>query len=141
MTKTIYLAGGMSGLTYEEQHGWRLDFMSRIRKNDDGFDRPKFFDPPIYYDVNEVHDMLEQREAMTFDLHNLRKADLVVVNFNAPNSIGTAMEIAIANEHNIPAIGLNESDNELHPWLQLSTMRICKSMEELVAFVKQFFLD
>lgn len=139
--KKIYLAGGMTGLTYKEQHEWRLNFISQIRRNDSGFDRPKFFDPPLYYDVNEVNDIETQKEAMDFDLFNLCKSDVVVVNFNVPNSIGTAMEIAIAREHGIPVIGLNEDHNELHPWLRLNAMKICDSMEELVAFVKQFFLD
>lgn len=139
--KKIYLAGGMTGLTYKEQHEQRLNFISQIRRNDSGFDRPKFFDPPLYYDVNEVNDIETQKEAMDFDLFNLCKSDVVVVNFNVPNSIGTAMEIAIAREHNIPVIGLNEDHNELHPWLRLNTTKICDSMEELVAFVKQFFLD
>lgn len=64
--KKIYLAGGMTGLTYKEQHEWRLNFISQIRRNDSGFDRPKFFDPPLYYDVNEVNDIETQKRSYGF---------------------------------------------------------------------------
>jgi hypothetical protein len=77
---------------------------------------------------------------MEFDLYNLRKSNLVVVNFNAPQSIGTAMELMVAKENKIPVIGLNKDETKLHPWLIECCTRICDSFREIVNHVVNFYL-
>lgn len=136
----IYLAGGMSGLTMEEQMKWRNRFKDAIRFGEyDLVKKPIFFSPPDYYSPStDAHK--SEREAMEFELAHLRKSDLVVVNFNVPQSIGTAMELMAAKENRIPVIGLRKDGTELHPWLVECCTRVCDDFRELVTHVAEFYL-
>ena len=134
----FYMAGGMGGLTLEEQMEWRSDIEKKI-KFESCSEITYFFQPPYYYQPNGTAHRTE-REARDFDLYRLKHSDVVIVNFNVPNSIGTAQELAIAHEYRIPVIGLNENNDELHPWLQECCTRICKTREELVNHIVNFYL-
>ena len=134
----FYMAGGMAGLSIEEQMEWRKDIKKRIN-NSLIHDPTYFFQPPYYYQPDGDYHRSE-REAFLFDLNRLRHSDIVIVNFNVPNSIGTAQELAVAYEHRIPVIGLNEDKNELHPWLYECCTRICETREELVEHIVNFYL-
>ena len=137
----IYLAGGMSNLTLAEQTQWRMRFKDAIRFGDyDIGKKPIFFDPTKNYSIFEQEHKSE-REVFEYDLYNLKRSDLVVVNFNSTNSIGTAMELAIAKENNIPVIGLNKENADLHPWILECCTRICGDFRELVEYVAKFFLE
>ena len=139
-TCRMYLAGGMTGLTQEEQTKWRTRFQDAIKfGNYDYEKKPIFFDPTQNYSIFEQEHKSE-REVFEYDLYNLKRSDLVVVNFNAPKSIGTAMELAIAKENNIPVIGLNKDNTELHPWILECCTRVCGDFREFVEYVVKFFL-
>lgn len=135
----IYLSGGMSGLSLEEQTKWRNKFKDAIKYNYETDKSISFFSPPDYYNFDEIQHKSE-REIFEFDLNALRKSDLVVVNFNAPHSIGTAMELMLAKELHIPVIGLNKDNIELHPWLIECTTRMCDNLRELVEHVVEFYI-
>lgn len=138
---SIYLAGAMSSISFEDQMKWRNQIQNAILYGEYDFDiKPYFFSPPLYYNFEEEHHKTE-KEVMQFDLNRLRKSDLVVVNLNIQESIGTAMELAVAYENRIPVIGLNENGAELHPWIVECTTRICDDMYELVAHVAEFYLN
>ena len=140
-TVKIYLSGGMSGLSFKEQNEWRKRIMKAIKFGDYDYEKkPVFFDPTQYYGFEEKRHKSE-KEAMEFDLYNLRNSNLIVVNFNNPNSIGTAMEIALAKEKNIPIIGLNKEKKELHSWLECCCNRICDDIRELVNHIVEFYLN
>ena len=136
----IYLSGGMSGLSFEEQSKWRQQFKDAITYNYETEKKVHFFDPTQYYNFEENRHKSEF-EIMEFDLNALRKSDLVVVNFNQPSSIGTAMELMLAKELNIPIIGLNKDKKEIHPWLECCCNRMCDDMRELVTHVVEFYLN
>lgn len=139
-TCRIYLAGGMSNLTLEEQTKWRMRFQDAVKYGDyDCEKKAIFFDPTQNYSIFEQEHKSE-REVFEYDLYNLKRSDLVVVNFNAPKSIGTAMELAIAKENNIPVIGLNKDNVELHPWILECCTRVCDDFREFVEYVVKFFL-
>lgn len=138
-TVKIYLSGGMSGLTLDKQLAWRNRVEKAINYNREPLKKPIFFNPPNYYSP-EITVHKSEKEVMEFDLYNLRKSDIVIVNFNVPNSIGTAMELAIAKENHIPIIGLNLDGNELHPWLVECCTRICSTFVELIDHVTDFYL-
>ena len=137
----IYLSGGMSGLSLEEQTKWRNQVQDAIKYGDyDDYEKkPVFFDPTQYYLPTETYHKSE-KEAMEFDLNALRKSDLVIVNFNAPKSIGTAMELMLAKELHIPVIGLNKNNIDIHPWLLECTTRMCNDMRELVNHIVDYYL-
>ena len=136
----IYLAGGMSGLSFDEQYQWRMRIINAIKYSDFEYSKsPIFFNPPDYYPTDEVRQKSE-REVMEHELSHLRKSDLIIVNFNVPQSIGTAMELMCAKENKIPIVGLNKDKAELHPWLIECCSRICDNMRELVNYVVNFYL-
>lgn len=138
----IYLCGGMSNLSQAEQSKWRWDVIKGIEDGDKRYGYKyelDFFNPIVYYNLEEDNHKSE-REPFEFDLYNLRNSDVVIVNFNSPQSIGTAMELAVAKEYKKPIIGLNENSYELHPWLIECCTRICDTMDELIEHVINFYL-
>jgi nucleoside 2-deoxyribosyltransferase len=79
-------------------------------------------------------------EIMDFDLNRLRNSDLVIVNYNDMQSLGSMAEIAIAYERRIPIIGLNEAGTELHPWQVCMTSKMFSDIDELLDYVENFYL-
>ena len=140
-TIKIYLSGSMSDSSWEEQSRWRKQIRNAIKYEDyDCEKKPTFFDPTQYYNFEEKRHETEY-EVMQFDLHNLRNSNLVIVNFNKVDSIGTAMELMLAYELKIPIIGLNIDKKELHPWLECSCNRMFSNMRDLVDYVVEFYLN
>lgn len=136
----IYLAGAMSGLSFEEQTKWRQKVKDAILYGGYDYDfSPVFIDPTRYYNFEEISHKSE-KEVMNFDLNKVRTSDLIVVNFNDPSSLGTMAELAVAYEHRIPIIGMNNSGKILHPWQIEFCNRICDDMYELVSHIVEFYL-
>lgn len=135
----IYLSGAMSGLSQEEQSKWRYEVAKRLQEGEIYHDGIYVFNPVNYYSIFEDTHKTE-REHFEFDLYRLRNSNLVIANFNRPESVGTAMELMLAKELRIPVIGLNEDGKELHPWLKECCVRICDDMYELVEYVVEYFL-
>lgn len=130
----------MSGLSFEEQTRWRKQVQDAIKFG--GYDYEKkvsFFDPTQYYNFEEKQHKSE-KEPFEYDLYNLRNSNIIVVNFNDPNSIGTAMELMLAYEYHKPVIALNKDGIELHPWVLQCVSRICDNMKELVEHIVNFYL-
>jgi nucleoside 2-deoxyribosyltransferase len=137
----VYLSGGMSGLNFKEQTKWRKQFKDAIKLENHWHNRNvSFFDPTEHYNF-EYKEQKYEKEPFNYDLYQLRNSDLVIVNFNKPDSLGTAMELMLAYELRIPIIGLCEDDVELHPWLVECCTRICTDMNELINHVVNFYLN
>lgn len=139
-TIKIYLSGGMSALNLEEQSKWRKQIINAVKFNYDCEKNPVFFNPVDYYNFEEVRHRSE-REIMEFDLNALRNSNLVVVNFNEPKSIGTAMELMLAKERNIPVIGYGINSQTIHPWLLECCTRVCENLKETVEHIVDFYLN
>ena len=145
----IYLSGGMTGFSIDEQLKWRNQIKNAITCSEYDLEKkPIFFSPPDYYsptnietDMSEMDKKQYEHEAMEFELFQLRKSDLVIVNFVNPKSLGTAMELMLAKEYRIPIIGLNKDGKELHPWLSECCTKICSNMRELVYHICEFYLS
>lgn len=136
----IYLSGGMGSLSFEEQSRWRQQAIDAIKFNYECSKKPVFFNPVDYYNFEEVR-YKTQREVMEFDLNALRNSDLVIVNFNDPESLGTCSELAIAYDMKIPIVGINKDNKVLHPWLIEFTSRMCSTLKEAVEYVVDFYLN
>ena len=137
---TIYLAGGMSGLSFKDSNGWRAVVTMALESHGCNTGRLIIINPNDYYNFQEKTYETE-REVREFDLYKLRHSDLVIVNFNDPKSIGTAQELAVAAEHRIPVVGLNRDGVDLHPWLQECVNRMFVSMDDLIQYVNDFYLS
>lgn len=141
MNEIIYLSGGMSGLTMEEQNSWREKVESELKayiKDTTDKSSIHIFNPVKYYNYFTDNHRSE-KEVMEYDLNALKKSSLVLVNFNSPKSIGTAMEIAIARDRGLPIIGII-GNSLIHPWLIESCTRLCTSVDELIEYVKEFYI-
>lgn len=139
-TVKIYLSGGMGSLSMEEQSRWRKQIIDEITTNCHCEKKPIFFNPVDYYNFEEKRHRSE-KEIVEFDLNAVRNSDLIIVNFNDPNSLGTCAELAIAYDKHIPIVGINKDGVELHPWLECFCMRMCDSLREAVDYVVDFYLN
>ena len=140
-TVRVYLSGGMGNLSFEEQSKWRKQIINAILFGDYHYEKkPIFFNPVDYYNFTEVR-YRSEKEVMQFDLNALRKSDLIIVNFNDPKSIGTAMELMLGKERNIPIIAFGVNNQTIHPWLLESCTRICDNLREVVEHVTEFYLN
>lgn len=139
----IYLAGGMQDLSFEEQNAWREDLCKSIKNRCDALridTKPvNIINPVDYYNFKIVKHKTE-KEVMKFDTRLVRDSNLIIVNANDPKSIGTSMEIAIAHEHNIPVLILNEEDEELHSWWVEMADRVFRNWGSLCQYVVDFYL-
>ena len=138
----IYLAGAMSGLTYEEYTTWRIILASRLKSINESLRSNidlDIVDPTRYFNFKEKRHESEL-EAMKFDLHHVKSSDLIIVNFNKPVSQGTTAELAIAYDHDIPIIGLNKDGFTLHPWDENFCDRIFDDMTEMTNYIQDFYL-
>lgn len=141
----IYLCGGMGKFGKEEfykSNNWRLYCYEVLSEYKDGLYNLIIINPNNYFNfLQEVPQYKTEREVMELDLHKLRKSDLVIVNFNDPYSVGSMIELGVAYERNIPIIGLNEDYFELHPWQNELCNRIFDNIDELLDYVKDFYLN
>lgn len=138
----IYLAGAMSGLTYDEYSKWRKSVAEKLRRMNKFFSYNvdlDIIDPSAYYNFEEKRHETE-REAMNFDLRHVKSSDLVIVNFNKPASQGTTAELSLAYDRDIPIIGVNETGFELHPWDEAFCDRIFDNMDKMIEYVEEFYL-
>jgi len=137
--KLIYLAGAITGLTDEEMNGWRYKITQMIDAYDFDGVRWKCINPCPHIPP-QVDDKVEE-EQMRWDLYKVRTADLIVCDFDHPNSIGTSFELSLAKELHIPIIGLQTNPNvALHPWWRMSAIHICTSIDELQSYLMDNFL-
>lgn len=139
-TVRVYLSGAMSGISFEEQSKWRNNLINEIKYNRDCDKTVHFFNPVNYYNFEEKNHKSE-KEIMEFDLYNLRNSNLVVVNLNNPSSIGTAMELMLAKERNIPVIAFGIGEQEVHPWILETCTRICDNLRDVVNHIVDFYFN
>ena len=135
----IYLCGGMTDLSYEEQTHWRLDVKDKL-EHYECIHKVKCCNPVEYYSLEDSTEEIE-KEAMDYDLYRLTNSNLVIANFNAPKSLGSMAEIAIAYDRKIPIIGLNEDNKELHPWSKIMCNKIFTDREDMLQYVCNYYLD
>lgn len=121
--KKIYTAGKMSGLTLNEQVGWRNEFASLV---EDLGVSVNVVIPPLYYDPGDPDAANIEAEAKEWDLAQIRDSDIVVINLDGiEDSIGTHYELGYINAINsfgnkhIYVVGFG-GKKELHPWIKLT---------------------
>ena len=134
MRKKIYLSGGMASISKDESNLWRRYIEDELKYE------AEIFNPVWYYNYENPYDFDNDKEVMDFDLYNLRSSDLVIVNFNVPESIGTAQELALAYEWHKPILGLNEKSLDIHPWLKVNCVKMFIDKDELIQYVKCYYL-
>lgn len=140
--KTIYLCGSITGLSLKEAREWRIRIKNKIQNSAKDIGIPiKVFDPCTYYNY-ETTDYDSEHEVRQFELHMLKKSDLVIVNLaNFSKSIGSSQELAIADEYRIPVIALNEEKQELHPWIEDCIWKSFDDENKMIEYITYYYLQ
>lgn len=139
----VYLSGGMQSFgkeQFDKGNDWRKYFKNTL-ENYYGAYKVYVFNPNDKFNFKDEPKYASEEEVMRYDLYQLRKSDLIIVNFNDSSSLGTMAEIAIAYDRNVPIIGLNESKNTLHSWQIGFCERIFDNINDLLDYVKDFYLS
>ena len=139
-TFKIYLAGGMTNLTFEEQNAWRLDIKNVLERYECDYN-VKCINPVDYYNFTDSSAYDSDLEVMSFDLNKVKNSDMLIVNFNNVYSLGTMAEIAIAYDRGIPIIGLNEEEQTLHTWQYCMCSKIFTDREDMLYYIMNYYLD
>lgn len=146
MKTVIYLAGGMGKFgkeNFRESNQWRVE-LSKMLSPEPYTKLVQTINPNDYFNFYDNIPAYESdREVMEFDLHKVKKSDLIIVNFNDPYSLGTMAEMSLAYELKKPILGLCEDadKNELHPWQKCMCNRIFNNKDNLVEYVWDFYVD
>lgn len=143
---TIYLAGKMSGLNFNEMNSWRVQLKSLLENCSEDVDISiRVINPCDYYNFDEPRHQ-SQAEIMDYDLERVRESDLVIVNLDGlDTSDGTKIEIYEAKKRcNIPVIAYNPCGQvdftTIHPWLQCCITRIEHKMTDIKDYIRDFYM-
>lgn len=120
MHKSVYLAGPISGLSYEEATAWRNEMTENLRRF--GISAVSPLRAKTYLaDQEQIADEYDQtmstsRGIMTRDRFDASQCDVLFVNFLGTKrvSIGTCMEIAWADMLRKPIVIAIEPENNIH---------------------------
>lgn len=136
----IYLAGGMQNLSFDDQNSWRTEVKKQLEKYDCDY-KVKCINPVDYYNTFDQTTYDSDLEVMQFDLHKVKTSNLLIMNFNNMYSLGSMAELAIAYEKGIPVIGLNESGQQLHPWQYCMCPKVFNNRDDMMLYIKNYYLD
>jgi len=127
MDYLIYLAGPITGLSWEAATKWRKDLIEKFKDASTGRINYIALSPlrGKEYLENETdikdsyqnHRMSTPKAITERDLNDVRRSDLVIVNFIGADrvSIGTVLEIGAAKALNVPIILVIEDPSEYLP--------------------------
>ena len=140
----IYLAGKMSGLTYEEMNSYRVELKKQLLLAAESTDYAiTVINPVDFYDFEEVRYQSEA-EIEDYDMAHVISSDIVIVNLEGlSSSDGTKFELRDANYHNkIPVIAFGDKQlyDNLHPWVKRNITRVESSINDVVDYIKDFYM-
>lgn len=139
-TFKIYLCGGMSNLSYDEQYLWRLDCKQKLENEECNYN-VKVVNPCDYFSFRNIRHSSE-REIFNYDLNHVRSSNLLLTYFNSPESIGSAIEMFLAKELHIPVIGVIPKDKTqtIHPWILECVDRKFDDTDTAISYIRDFYL-
>lgn len=139
----IYLAGRMSGISFEESNAWREEIKLKIlTKSMITNCDTAIINPVDFYNFKEIRHQNEL-EIMKFDLAKVMNSDIVIVNMDGLNeSIGSCIECYEAYKCGIPvlAFGKNELFMSLHPWIKNCITRHEETDNDVVNYIRDFYM-
>lgn len=136
--KQIYLAGGMGAFgaeEFEKANEWRVDITNQL-ENISG-SKITTVNPNEHFNFLDETDYESEMEVMLYDLHRVKESDIIIINFNHIESLGSMAELAISYDMRKPIYGLceNGEKDKLHPWQKCMCNRIFTDREDLVAYI------
>ena len=143
MSYKVYLAGPISGLTFQEANQWRVELAEELAEL--GIESFNPLAPDKELDDGRIITHTDCPEGITGeDIFNrdvawINESDLVVANFNAPHfSPGTMWELGYAYAMDIPIVTLGKEDQISHPFVHFCTDANCSDyiMQEVAETIK-----
>jgi len=154
---SVYLAGPISGLDYEDGIGWRQQSLEILA--DAGIDAFSPLRKKGYLDKEgeltgsyEDWPLSTQRGIYARDRFDCHRVDVVLVNLhsnvcgvdddgNPKVSIGTVMEISWAAQNNTPVVLIMDKNNiHHHPMLEEACPFIVETLEEALEIVEAILI-
>lgn len=132
----IYEAGKMSGLTFEQMNGWREE----VKKFLGNYENIHIENPCKYYNFEIDPSTFSDIECKKFDLWLVENSDIILVNLEYPDTIGTAIELELASRWHKPIIAFGGDKDKVHPWMKLCLTKWCNTMEEALDHIIYFYL-
>lgn len=140
----IYLAGKMTGLSLNDMNFWRNKIRDGLRDKAYYADYSLSVINPVDFYNLESNNYQSEKEVEDYDLAHVISSDLIIVNLDGlSTSVGTIIELHDANyHHKIPVIafGNKEIYDNLHPWIQRDITRVESNMDEVVKYIKDFYM-
>lgn len=140
----IYEAGKMSGLTFSKMNDWRIELKNKLLDASESVGYKILVVNPVdFYNFEEQRHQSEE-EIEDYDLAHVNSSDIIVVNLDGLDiSDGTKLELHDGNFHNkIPVIAFGEKQlyDKLHPWIKRDITRVENSMDDVVEYIKEFYM-
>lgn len=140
----IYLAGKMGGLSFEEMNEWRNEAFQKLLKTTEYYSETlNVVNPVLYYNFEEKRHQTEI-EVEEFDLAHVISSDIIIVNLDGlSSSVGTMIELHDAHyHHKIPVIAFGDRElyDNLHPWVKNDITRVENSIDDVVAYIRDFYM-
>lgn len=133
----VYLAGAMSNLSFEEMNDWRVKATKLFKQYPDNIHT---INPVVHYNFEMDSSTYTNHEVKEFDLYQVKNSNMILVNLDHPNSIGTAIELECASRFwNIPVIAFGGENYFVHPWVELCLDKRCHSLEEAVEHIIEYY--
>lgn len=143
MTRTVYLAGPISGLSWTNATTWRRDAADLINKLEMGC-----IDPTHNITQPDDDTVFDWKEAWKGEGNDRRvfyedielgvlQADVVLVGYPTgfQSSGGTAFELGVAYAYGIPIVIWNPTCAEIHPFLDVPSYAWSRDLTQAVKFV------
>ena len=140
----IYEAGKMGGLTFSEMNNWRVELKNKLLNAAENADYKLLVINPVdFYNFEEKRFQSEE-EVEDYDLAHVTTSDIIIVNLDGLNtSEGSKIELHDGNFHNkIPVIAFGDAElyNNLHPWIKRDITRFEKNIDDVVEYIRDFYL-
>lgn len=140
----IYLAGKMSGLSLKMMNDWRQEVENKILIQSMLTNYTTMVLNPVkLYNFEEVKHQSE-REILDYDISHVITSDIIIVNLEGlSTSDGSKIELYEANyNRKIPVIAFGDKElyDDLHPWLKECITRVEKNIEDVVDYIRDFYM-
>jgi len=137
-TYRIYLAGGMSDVSFEESNIWRSTASEWLNSRECNY-HVEAINPNDYFNfLNKRYETEE--EIRRFDIRKVDNSNLILVNLNG-KSLGTAMELQHAYDKGIGIVGYKDDGEGLHPWLRCVCDRVFYDLKSSLKYIDDFYLN
>ena len=139
----IYLCGKMAGLDFTSMNQWRKRIKNALNLAAEykGY-KLDVVNPVDFYNLESIR-YQSDKEVKDYDLAHVLSSNIIIVNLEGlATSDGTKYELHDARKANIPVIAFGDYKlfEDLHPWTKDNITRVEKDMEDVIEYIKDFYM-